>query len=345
MSSLMNTRRRILVLGATGAMGIYLVPELLKMGYSVDAVSRTIQPSFNEHLHYIAGNALDEIFINELLTAKYDAIVDFMIYPTEIFNTRSKLFLSNTKHYIFLSSYRVYGDQQIPITESAPQLYEIVQDDVFLSSDDYALKKSRGESILKTSGNDNWTIIRPAITYSKHRFQLVTMEGRNFVSRAFSGKPVLIPEEALKKEATMTWAGDVAKMISRHILNQKAYGEAFTVSTSEHHTWETIAEYYADLINLKVVPVDMETFLQVIQPDPTNLSSRWQLIYDRLYDRIVDNTKILEVTGLVQSDFMPLYNGLKQELSALKKDDLTLITGSAIQSELMDNYFFKSKKT
>ena len=31
--------KKVLVLGATGAMGMYLVPELVSMGYQVDAVS------------------------------------------------------------------------------------------------------------------------------------------------------------------------------------------------------------------------------------------------------------------------------------------------------------------
>ena len=35
----MNTPRKVLVLGATGAMGRYLVPRLADLGYQVDAVS------------------------------------------------------------------------------------------------------------------------------------------------------------------------------------------------------------------------------------------------------------------------------------------------------------------
>ena len=39
-----------------------------------------------------------------------------------------------------------------------------------------------------------------------------------------------------------------------------------------------------------------------------------------MYDRIIDNSKVLEVTGLKQSDFMSLYDGLKLELSNLPRD-------------------------
>ena len=40
----------------------------------------------------------------------------------------------------------------------------------------------------------------------------------------------------------MTWAGDVAKMLSRLVLNPGACTQAYIVSTSEHRTWEEIAE-------------------------------------------------------------------------------------------------------
>jgi hypothetical protein len=49
-------------------------------------------------------------------------------------------------------------------------------------------------------------------------------------------------------------------------------------------------------------------------------SARWQLAYDRLFDRVVDNSKVLRVTGLKQADFTPLRRGLEKELTALPKD-------------------------
>ena len=45
--------------------------------------------------------------------------------------------------------------------------------------------------------------------------------------------------------------------------------------------------------------------------------SRWQLEYDRLLNRKIDNSKILEVAGLKQSDLMPLKEGLKKVLAVV----------------------------
>ena len=46
----MENQKKILVLGGTGAMGVYLVPELLRMGYRVDVVSLDDIKSDNPNL-------------------------------------------------------------------------------------------------------------------------------------------------------------------------------------------------------------------------------------------------------------------------------------------------------
>ena len=59
----------------------------------------------------------------------------------------------------------------------------------------------------------------------------------------------------------------------------------------------------------------------------------YQLKYDRCYERIIDNSKILSITGLSQSDLMPLKKGLKTELDALPKD---FLWGDSDMSKKMD---------
>ncbi len=105
-------------------------------------------------------------------------------------------------------------------------------------------------------------------------------------------------------------------MISLLVCNERAKREIFTASTAEHHTWGEIAEYYKELIGLEYIPVNTETYLK-LSPYMT-----YQLKYDRYFNRIIDNSKILSVTGLKQSELMPLKQGLKKELGALPKDYL-----------------------
>ena len=324
---------KALVLGGTGAMGVYLVPELASLGYEVRVISFDNVVSDNPRISYVKADAKNIEYLKELLKDKFDVIVDFMIYSTEEFREKHELLLQNTGHYIFLSSYRVYDGGQIPITENTSRLLDVSQDQEFLATEDYALYKARQEDILQNSNYGNWTIVRPAITYSKYRFQLVTLEAPVVVARALKGLPVVLPKEALPVQATMSWAGDVARMMSRLLLNPAAYRECFTLATAEHHTWGEIAEYYREIIGLNYVGADTEEYLKIMG---SSKGARYQLAYDRLFQRIVDNSKILRVTGLKQADFMPLRRGLEKELSALPED--TVWPDASAVWERMDDW-------
>ena len=117
----------------------------------------------------------------------------------------------------------------------------------------------------------------------------------------------------LSKQATLSWAGDVAKMIARMILNEKAMGQTFTVSTAEHHTWQEVVKIYEELVGLKVKIVDLQVYYDVIRRP-------WQIKYDRMLDRVIDNSKALAISGMTQEEMMPLKQGLKMELDNFRKN-------------------------
>lgn len=330
----MITKGKVLVLGGTGAMGRYCVPELLRLGHTVDVAALNVLPSDNPRLRYIVGNVKEEGVTEKLLReGNYDAVVDFMTYDTKAFEAVYKTFLDNTKHYIFLSSCRVFADAP-PITERSPRLLDVCTDPAFMATDDYALYKARQEDMLRNSGKTNWTICRPATTFSTGRYQLVTLEAEQFVHRMRMGKTVVLPKEALDKEATLGWGGDVGVMIARLVLNDKAFGEDYNVATGEHHTWGEIAGMYEKLCGLKYIAVPFEDYIDILGGEDWK---RYQLIYARLFQRITDNSKILEAVDMKQSELMPLYEGLKMELSATRDFDWEIYDESPI-SLRMDAY-------
>ncbi len=314
-------------------MGVYLVPELAAMGYQVDVVSLDHVESKDPRITYTQANAKDDSFLEGLLRNGYDAIVDFLIYSTQEFRRRHAMMLRGTDHYIFLSTYRVYADST-PLTEDSPRLLDVSEDKAFLSTEDYALFKARQEDILRASQFDNWTIVRPAITYSKFRFQLVTLEANTIIPRVRKGLPVILPQEAMPVQATMSWAGDVAGMIARLVLNPATLKETFNVATAEHRTWEEIANYYKEIIGLDYLTVDADTYLSFFGASRAS-GPGYQLLYDRCFNRVVDNSKVLGLTGLRQAELMPLRAGLEKELSALPEE--IPWTGSAV-GERMDAY-------
>lgn len=318
--------KKVLILGATGAMGQYLTPKLAQMGYSVDGVSLDAAISNNPNLKYIQANTKAEGVLDSLLANNYDCIVDFMIYDRDTFRDVADKLLGATDHYIYLSTYRVYANEEVPIKETSPLLNDVLpESEIKRGYNDYCLYKARGEKILRAKEKKNWTIIRPAITYSYGRYQLTTLEAPEIVNRSREGKTVLLPDAAMNIQATMSWAGDVAEMIAALVCNERALGETFTVSTSEHHTWQEIADYYVDLIGLKYEMIPAEEFIDVWggPKSPENVGRvhpEWQLYFDRCFTRVIDNSKILDFMGKKQSSLMPLYDGLKLELGRLTDD-------------------------
>ena len=305
--------KKVLLLGGTGAMGVYLAPELVNLGYKVYVTSRSEHQDIGSSIHYLKGDAKDDSYLASILEGGFSAIVDFMVYHTDQFAARIEQLLASTDHYVFLSSYRVYGDTGSErITEDSPLLIDTVSDEKYLESDEYALTKARQERALIQQERTNWTIVRPAITYSKNRFQLGTMEAEEFLYRALKGKTIIFPKEMLDKVTTMSWAGDVARMISRLVLNKEAYGETYTAATSECHTWREVISIYQSAMRLRVKIVPLETYIGVY-------GRPYQVKYDRMFDREIDNSKILHATGLRQSDLMPLAEGLKIELVSFSK--------------------------
>ena len=309
--------KRVMVIGATGAMGRHLVPELVKLGYEVTGVSLDEQKNPVPGVKYYVGDCFDKDFLAELLAQKFDGVVNFMYFGAKNpWADYMKLFLDNTDHYIFLSSCRVYADEEVPVKETSPRLWDVSTDETLLRSTDYCIMKAQCEDLLWGSDYNNFTIVRPATTFSEMRFQLVTLEAKNTVGRALKGKKVVVPIQAKDKPATLCWGGDVAKMIARLMFKPETMREAYNVCSSESRTWGEIADYYKKLCGLEAVWVDKEDYLKLLDPAMA-LPKRWQLEYARLFHRITDNSKMLSATGLKQSDFMPLYDALKMMIDAV----------------------------
>ena len=297
---------KLLLLGGTGAMGVYLREILAAEGHHVLVTSRSARPS-EPNIEYRVGNARDISFVRDLLAKERpDAVVDFMIYSSSEFAARRDVLLNGTRHYLFLSSYRVFNDDDV-ITEESPRLLDTSRDQAYLTTDEYALCKARSEDALRRASSRNWTIIRPAITYSKSRFQLGCLEANSFVARSLKGLPVVMPPEMRERETTLTWGHDVALMIAKLVLNPKAYGEAFNCATAEHHPWGEVCKIYADVIGTKVCDCSVDEYIYITGAEA-------QVRYDRMFNRVLDNSKVLSVTGLRQEDFVSLRDGLTREL-------------------------------
>lgn len=281
---------KALVLGGTGAMGMHLTRLLADGGYDVCVTTRQARENAGR-IRYARGDAHDGAFLSELLAARYDCIIDFMAYSTQEFERRVRQLLDACAQYVFLSSSRVYARSLTPLTEDSPRLLDASDDAEYLATDEYALAKARQENLLTASGKQNFTIIRPYITYAENRLQLGTLEKETWLFRALSGRTVVLSREMLERKTTLTYGLDVARGIYAVMGNEQALGEVFHITQREARTWREVWEIYKPVIEsytqrpAELIAVEPVQFAQICP-------AKYQIAYDRLYDRVFVNTKI-----------------------------------------------------
>ncbi|MBR6602647.1 MAG: hypothetical protein IKK94_01390 [Clostridia bacterium] len=307
--------KRVLLIAGGGTLGTYTAKELLSMGHKVDIICPEEKTSNDENLRFFRSMATYE-YLSELLEKEhYDGIVNFVHYPDiEEYKPVHKLLTDNTEHLIFLSSYRVYADLEHPITEDAPRLLDVSTDEKFLAEETYALSKAKAEDFIRASGTKNWTIVRPVISFSDRRFDIVTVNERVVLERVKEGRELILPENVRNLTAALDWAGNSGKLIASLLFKDAALGEAFTVSSAQNLTWGEVADIYTELIGLKVRWIDPDEWLK---HEEYVMNNRFAAIYDRFFDRSIDNSKILSVTGLTNDDFLSIKDGIGIELAKI----------------------------
>jgi nucleoside-diphosphate-sugar epimerase len=281
----------ILILGGTGAMGVPLVNDLSKVATNNIYVTSRKKHISEHNIRYIQGNACDDNILMDILKLKeWDAIVDFLVHG-EKFEHILPFILDSTKQYVFISSARIYSESDSPITENTPRLLDVSKDVEYLKTNEYALAKARQENLLFNSGRNNFTIIRPSITYNNFRLQLGVLEKENWLYRALHGRTIVFSNDIADKITTNTLGDDVAKGIASIIGQKEALNQAFHITCNHSLKWRDVLEIYLVVLEKhfgKKIPVKYTE-------KSTNFKFKdriYQIIYCRYFNRSYDNSKI-----------------------------------------------------
>ncbi len=306
----------VLLIAGGGTIGNYVTEALIAKGCRVDVICLEDHISDHEKLTFYRENAT-LAFLKAFLAEKhYDAMVNFLHYETaEAYRPYHELLTSHTDQLVFLSSYRIYADMEHPVTENAPILTEAgIEDADFFATESYALGKLRCEAYLRKEATArNWTVVRPVISFAGKRFDLLMYN--NVLDEAERGMPILLPEGARHLTAGLDWAGNTGRLIADLLFRPETLGQAYTVSSGQNLTWETVASYYTELAGIRFQWIPTEEYIANELPQ-----NRCRLVYDRLYNRDVDVSRIMAVTGHRTEDFVSIREGIQIEMEKRKKE-------------------------
>lgn len=317
----MYNNKKILLIAGGGTLGTYTSKELIRLGARVDVICPEDKISDHENLRFYQAMATDDFLTTLFSKNHYDAIVNFIHYedPEEYYRVYPML-RDACDHLVFLSSYRVYADEVHPVSEDAPRLYDVLKDEDFLANDTYAVPKSKCEDFLRNEcAGENWTIVRPVISFSERRLDIVMNSGKWQLEIAEEGKELLLPESVRRLHAGLDWAGNSGKLIAHLLCKPAALGETFNIYSGHGMTWEDVAKAYNEAIGLKVRWVSDEEYIDTIPTIRTYKQHGWMWYYDRKYDRQIDATHVLKVSGLSEKDFLPISDGIAIEAELIRK--------------------------
>lgn len=291
--------KKILILGGTGAMGKALVNLLDKTKFEIYVTSRKVHK--DDNIFYIQGNAHDTTFLDSVLArCDWDSIIDFMNYQESEFKNIVSRVLKRTKQYIFISSARVYAPTELLISEQSPRLLDICEDKDYISTNEYAIAKAKEENLLLNSGYNNWTIIRPSLTYNDNRLQLALWEKEEWLYRALSGRSIIFPKTLANVKTTMSYGYDVSVALSKLICNEKAIGEIINIAGAEALSWSEILQIYVKAIKEKTGKEVKIYYADDWQDISKQCNKFYQAKYARTINREFTSDKLIDLIGQVE---------------------------------------------
>ena len=226
---------RILIMGGTRFIGVYLTKILVEQGHEVVLFNRGNKPAPVEGVQQITGDRKDAAQLKEKLSGEtFDAVFDNN--GRELSDTQPlvELFKDQVKHFIYVSSAGVYlPTDQLPHREGDP-----------VDPNSRHKGKHHTESYFAEVGLP-WTSIRPTYIYGPQNYN--DLEAW-FFDRITHRRPVPIPGNGLH----ITQFGhveDLARAMAA-VLGNDTTGEIYNVSGDRFVTFDGLARTCAQAAGL-----------------------------------------------------------------------------------------------
>jgi nucleoside-diphosphate-sugar epimerase len=223
---------RILMMGGTRFIGVYLTKILVEQGHEVVLFNRGNKPAPVEGVQQIHGDRTDESQLKDKLAGEqFDAIFDNN--GRELSDTKplADLFKGKVKHFIYMSSAGVYlKSDQMPHREGD-------------AVDPKSRHKGKNdtETYLSQQGLP-FTSIRPTYIYGPQNYN--PLEGW-FFDRIVRDRPIPIPGNGFHI-TQLGHCSDLAYAMAAVLGNETAIGQIYNISGDRYVTFDGLARACAE---------------------------------------------------------------------------------------------------
>lgn len=219
---------RILIMGGTRFIGVYLTKILVEQGHDVVLFNRGKKPTPIEGIQQIHGDRSDPIQLKEKLShERFDAIFDNN--GRELSDTQPlvEIFQDKVQHFVYVSSAGVYL--------KSDQMPHIEGDAVDPKSRHKG--KFETESYLEKSGIP-WTSVRPTYIYGPQNYN--DLEAW-FFDRLVKNRPIPIPSHG-QHFTQFGHVQDLARAMAAILGNSQAVGQIYNISDTRYVTFDGLAK-------------------------------------------------------------------------------------------------------
>ena len=246
---------KVLLIGGTGLISTAIVDQLVERGDEVTVYNRGVTPwRIPQNVKVIHGDRWKyPEFEAEMAKHRFDAVIDMVAFAPENAESLLRAFTGRVKQIVVCSTVCVYGGPmtRLPATDDEPHR----------PVGDYGKNKSRIESILLSANSKDGlftTVLRPSFTTGEGTTAAGTMFDDSLPNRLRQGLPVIVHDDG-KAAWAIAHVSDVARGFVNALLNPKAYGQAYHLTSDEHTDWNGVYAALAQAVGGKLNAVHIPT--------------------------------------------------------------------------------------
>jgi nucleoside-diphosphate-sugar epimerase len=241
---------RILIMGGTRFIGVYLTRILLEQGHEITLFNRGNKP-VPAAVEQILGDRTNPVDLKEKLTGKdFDAIFDNNGRELSDTQPLAEIFQGRVEHFVYMSSAGVYlKSDQMPHLESDPV-------------DPKSRHKGKHDTETYLAAQKlPFTSIRPTYIYGPQNYN--DLEAW-FFDRIVRDRPIPIPSHG-QHFTQFGHVQDLAQAMANVLGNPQAIGQIYNVSGDRFVTFDGLARTCAAAVGkdpsaLKIVHYDAKQF-------------------------------------------------------------------------------------